>query len=144
MFASISRRPACALAAGTFGLLISVAPALAHVAGPPAHSSLRAFNRFDFNRHAFNRFGHHRFNRIGRNQLGLADWGYSGGPWDYSGGQPPAPIIVGGGGPPVSINLYTGAGGGEIGGGYTGGCVIHKLLYDRAGKFVGERQIPAC
>ncbi|HEX9169654.1 MAG TPA: hypothetical protein VF886_12130 [Roseiarcus sp.] len=25
-----------------------------------------------------------------------------------------------------------------------GGCVIHKLNYDSAGKYVGERQIPGC
>jgi len=25
-----------------------------------------------------------------------------------------------------------------------GGCVIHKLSYDTAGKYVGERQIPGC
>jgi hypothetical protein len=25
-----------------------------------------------------------------------------------------------------------------------GGCVIHKLGYDSAGKYVGERQIPGC
>jgi len=25
-----------------------------------------------------------------------------------------------------------------------GGCVIHKLIYDRAGKYVGERQTPEC
>jgi hypothetical protein len=25
-----------------------------------------------------------------------------------------------------------------------GGCVIHKLIYDRDGKYVGERQIPEC
>ena len=26
----------------------------------------------------------------------------------------------------------------------SGGCVIHRLLYDRAGKYVGERQTPEC
>jgi hypothetical protein len=25
-----------------------------------------------------------------------------------------------------------------------GGCVIHKLIYDRAGKYIGERQTPEC
>jgi hypothetical protein len=25
-----------------------------------------------------------------------------------------------------------------------GGCVIHKLIYDGSGKYLGERQIPGC
>jgi hypothetical protein len=25
-----------------------------------------------------------------------------------------------------------------------GGCVIHRLMYDHAGKYVGERQTPEC
>ena len=29
-------------------------------------------------------------------------------------------------------------------GAYAGGCVIHKLIYDSNGKYVGERQIPLC
>jgi hypothetical protein len=151
---SLLTRAARASVAGTLLFSLGLAPALARVGA--AHSSvafvhgrplgLRASNHFDFKRHAFERFDRHRFgfNRFRGNQLGLG-LGFWGGQWGYSGDPPPSePIIVGGGGPPVVINLDAGAGGGEIGGGYVGGCVIHKLMYDPAGKFVGERQIPAC
>ena len=148
---SLLTRAARASVAGTLLLSLGLGPALAHVAA--AHSSvafvhgrplgLRASNHFDFKRHAFDRFDRHRFgfNRFRGNQLGLG-WGL----WGYSSDQPQAPSepIIVGGGPPVVINLDAGVGGGEIGGGYMGGCVIHKLMYDPAGKFVGERQIPAC
>ena len=29
-------------------------------------------------------------------------------------------------------------------GAYAGGCVIHKLIYNSNGKYVGERRIPLC
>ena len=53
------------------------------------------------------------------------------------------PIVVGEGAP-VIINVGAGAESGDAGGGYGGGCVIHKLIYDSNGKYVGERQSPQC
>jgi hypothetical protein len=106
------------------------------------------FNRFGFNRFGFNRFG---FNRFGGNQLALGGWGWggwSGNDWGWGdwGGAPVStgasePIIVGGGAP-VIINV--GADPPSGGAGYAGGCVIHKLIYDHDGKYVGERQSPQC
>ncbi len=107
-------------------------------------------NRFGFDRFGFDRFGVNRFgfDRFGRNagvwnwnQLGLGGWGYWDGPVSAP-AAPSAPIIVGGGGPPVAINVYPGAVAGP--GDAVGGCVIHQLQYDRAGNYVGERQIPNC
>ena len=48
-----------------------------------------------------------------------------------------------GGGAPIIINIGVDPGPGDAGA-LGGGCVIHKLTYDNAGKYVGERQIPHC
>ena len=53
------------------------------------------------------------------------------------------PIIVGDGAP-VIINIGADPAPGRPGAGYGGGCVIHKLIYDSDGKYVGERQSPQC
>jgi hypothetical protein len=111
------------------------------------------FNRFGFNRFSgkrFDRFGSNRFNRFGfdafgRNQLGVGGWGGWG--WDGWSGAPvstgPSEPIIGGGGAPVIINIGAdpkpSAAAAEA-----GGCVIHKLIYDSNGKYVGERQSPQC
>ena len=42
------------------------------------------------------------------------------------------------------ISFNGGPGTGDAGSGYTGGCVIHKLMYDGDGKYVGEQQTPEC
>ena len=96
------------------------------------------FNRFGFNR--FNRFG---FNRFGGNQLLIGGWG-----WGDWGGAPAStgasqPIIVSGGAP-VIINVGADPSQGDASAEYGGGCVIHKLMYDSNGKYVGERQSPQC
>ena len=97
-----------------------------------------AFNRFGPNR--FDRFGFNRFNRFG-NQFLIGGWG------GWSGYSAPAaasePIVVGGG-PPVIINIGVDPAQGDAASAYMGGCVIHKLMYDSNGKYVGERQIPQC
>jgi len=101
------------------------------------------FNRFGpkpVDRFGFNRFGRFGFNRFG-NQLLIGGWG-----WDGWGGVPIStgvsePIILGDGAP-VIINV--GADPAPRGAGYEGGCVIHKLIYDSAGKYVGDRQSPQC
>ncbi len=97
-----------------------------------------AFNRFGPNR--FDRFGFNHFNRFG-NQFLIGGWG------GWSGYSAPAaasePIVVGGG-PPVIINIGVDPTQGDAASAYMGGCVIHKLMYDSNGKYVGERQIPQC
>ncbi len=97
-------------------------------------------NRFDrFGSNRFNRFG---FNRFGGNQLFVGGWGWGG--WGgYSAPAASEPIIVGDGAP-VIINIRVDPGPGDAAGALSGGCVIHKLNYDSAGKYVGERQIPQC
>jgi hypothetical protein len=169
---SLVRRAASACVAATLAFSLSLAPSCARMGGPagrPAfgsghfsHFAPRGLNRrFDFDRFGFNRFGSKRFgsnrfgfnrfgfnrfgsNRFGENQLAIGGWGdWGGGDW---GGAPVStgasePIIVGGGGP-VIINV--GADPPSGGAGYAGGCVIHKLVYDHDGKYVGERQSPQC
>jgi len=109
------------------------------------------FNRFGskrFDRFGFNRFGRFGYNRFGFNRFGnqLLIGGWDGWGWDGWGGVPVStgvsePIILGGGAP-VIINV--GAEPAARGAGYEGGCVIHKLIYDSAGKYAGEQQSPQC
>jgi hypothetical protein len=115
------------------------------------------FNRFDFNRfdpNASGRFGDDRFgsfvangfNRLGagpfgRSQLligGWGDWGWGGVP-----ASAPQPIIMGDGAP-IIINVGADPAPGAAAAGYAGACVIHKLIYDSSGKYVGERQSRQC
>jgi hypothetical protein len=164
---SLLMRAGRACAAATLVLSLGLAPVFAHMAAPfarpglgPAHFpgfAARGFNRFGFTRLGFNRFGLNRFDRFGFNhfgfgrfgwngagwgwnQLGLAGWGY----WGDPNSAPSEPIIIGGGGPPLVVNVVAGSGTGGAGDGYAGGCVIHKLIYDVDGKYVGQRQIPQC
>ena len=166
MAISLSSRAAFACAAATLVFCLGVAPSFARMGGGASfgrpspgfgHSprfAPRGFNRrFDFDRFGLNRFGSRRFdrfgfNRFGRfgfnrfgNQLFIGGWGSDG--W---GGVPVStgvsePIILGDGAP-VIINV--GANPAPRGVGHEGGCVIHKLIYDSAGKYVGERQSPQC
>lgn len=110
------------------------------------------FNRFrpnGFDRFGFNRFGRFGFNRFGFNRFGnqLFVGGWGGWGWDGWGGAPvstaPSEPIVVGDGAPVIINIGTDPPAGQAGAGYAG-CVTHKLIYDGAGKFVGERQTSQC
>jgi hypothetical protein len=154
---SLATRAARACAAATLALSLSFAPSYARMAGtagaPSARSALggghfphfapRGFNRrFDFDRFGANRFGRFGFNRFG-NQLFVGGWGWGG----WGGGQfstgASEPIIVGGGAP-VIINIGADPEPGGAGAGYGGGCVTHKLIYDGAGKYVGERQTSQC
>jgi len=115
-------------------------------AGHSRRFAPRGFDRrADFERFGFNRFGTKRFDRFGFNRFGnqllIGGWG-----WDGWGGVPVStgasyPIILGDGAP-VIINV--GADPAPRRAGYEGGCVIHKLIYDSAGKYVGERQSPQC
>jgi hypothetical protein len=154
---SLIRRAASACVAATLAFSFSLAPSSARMGGPagrpafgPGHFSHFAprglnrrfdFDRFGFNRFGFNRFNRFGFNRFGGNQLAIGGWG-----WGDWGGYPvstgaSAPILVGDGAP-VIINV--GADPPPGGAGYAGGCIIHKLIYDHDGKYVGERQSPQC
>ena len=156
---SLSLAPSYARMGG--GSFARPAPGFGHF----QHFAPRGFNRrFDFDRFGFNRFGHQRFdrfgfNRFGRfnrfnrfgfgafggNQLAVGGWGWGG--WGWGGGPVSAgatqPIILGDGAP-VIINIGADPNAGDAGAGYGGGCVIHKLIYDSNGKYVGERQSPQC
>jgi hypothetical protein len=169
----LSLRVARACAIATVILSLGLAPSFARMGGSAggsfAHSSFgtdhashlapRGFNqRFETGRFGFNRFGPNRFDRSGFNRLNrfgpnrfggnqfFGGWGGSG--WDGWGGVPAStgasePILAGDGAP-VIINIGVDPGQGDAGGALSGGCVIHKLNYDNAGKYVGERQIPQC
>ncbi|HKN28694.1 MAG TPA: hypothetical protein VJY34_12730 [Roseiarcus sp.] len=66
--------------------------------------------------------------------------------WDGFGQPSPAPdppvAVADGGAPLLAVNVYPGVAQGA--GDRRGGCVIHQLKYDGAGKYVGERQTPYC
>jgi hypothetical protein len=163
---------ACAAAPLVFSvslLSLSLAPSYARTGGVGgasfAHLGLgsghfQRFARRGFNQRVdFDRFGFHRFrancfglsgaacnrfsfDRFG-NQLVIGGWGWGG----WSGFPVPAaasgPIIVGDGAP-VIINIGADPALGNAAARYGGGCVIHKLIYDSNGTYVGERQTPQC
>jgi hypothetical protein len=160
---SLATSAARACVATTFALSLSFAPSYARMAGtagaPSARSALGGghfahfaspgFNRrFDFDRFGANRFGRFGFDRFGFNRFGggqrfVGGWGWGGwggGPFSTGASEP---IIVGGGAP-VIINIGADPEPGGAGAGYGGGCVTHKLIYDSAGKYVGERQTSQC
>lgn len=155
-----------ACAAAALLLSLPLTPVLAHMpAGPSASAwiggrhiaphSFRAFNRFGFNPSRFEHFDNRRFgfNRSGLNSHASYS-GYSGPVLDgagYGGYTPSfqtaAPIIIDAAGPPVAIPVYADgdAGAGDVGAGNAVACpVLHVLNYDEAGRYVGERQVPAC
>jgi hypothetical protein len=76
-------------------------------------------------------------------QAGPFGWGF----WP-SYGYANAPAGSGGDAPVVisapSIAVYAGADPAGYQAGPEGGCVIHKLLYDRDDKYVGERRFSEC
>jgi hypothetical protein len=79
------------------------------------------------------------------NQAGLAGFGYWSSP--YASADPAT--TPGGDGPQVvigapEVTFYPATAPQSFDGTYEGGCVIHKLIYDRSGKYVGERQTPEC
>jgi hypothetical protein len=137
---SLVSRAACACVTATLVFAFSFAPSYARTGGGASFGrpAFGAGHSPRFAPRGFNgRFG---FNRFG-NQLLLGGWGWDG----WGGYSVPAaasePIILGDGAP-VIINV--GAEPAAPGAGYEGGCVIHKLIYDSAGKYVGERQSPQC
>jgi hypothetical protein len=150
-------RGARAYALATLIVSLGLSPSFARMGGPaggwfahPAfgmghfsHSAPGGFNRrfeadpFGSQRlgaNRFDRFGDNHFNRFGRSPLFVGGWGWGGLP------APAAsePIVVGASAP-VIINI--GVDPAQRADAYAGGCVIHKLKYDSAGKYIGERQI---
>jgi hypothetical protein len=151
---SLSSRAARACALATLVFSLGLSPSFARMGGSAggsfAHSSFgtghashfasHGFNpRFETGRFGFNRFGPNRFDRFGRNQLLVGGgWGWGG----YSASAAPPPHFDGDGAP-IIINIGVDPATGDAGA-LRGGCIIHKLTYDNAGKYVGERQIPHC
>jgi hypothetical protein len=91
--------------------------------------------------------GQNGFRRYGRfrNGGGFYGPGFWYGPYGYGdgyGGGGASPVIIVVGAPALSD--FPGALGGNADPSPEGGCVIHKLNYDSAGKYVGERQIRGC
>jgi hypothetical protein len=119
-----------------------------------SHFTPRAFKgRFEAGRFGFNHFGPNRFDRFGLNRFNRSGFNrfgnqlFVGGWGGWSGYPAPAaasePMIVGDGAP-VIINIGVDPAASAAASPYAGGCVIHKLMYDSNGKYVGERQIPQC
>ncbi len=86
-----------------------------------------------------------RFGRNGRfwNGGGFYGSGFWYGPYGFAdtGGGGAGPVIIV---TAPSFSDFPAAAPEGAGPGSQGGCVIHKLSYDRAGKFVGERQTSQC
>jgi hypothetical protein len=150
---SLSMRAARACAAGTLLLFVALAPAVAHVsapsAGPAARGGLHRVNRFGFNHSRIDHFDSRRFrlNRFGSNANALFSGLDGSDYWNYPPSYPTGPIIVGSGAPPAVINVFAGGdpGASEVGAAGGVACpVVHLLEYDAAGRYVGERQLPAC
>ena len=146
---SLSAAPSFARMGGVGGASFGRArfgPGHAHGFSPRAFKQGFGPHRFGFNRFGpgrFDRFGYNRFGRFGYNRFGnqllIGGWGWGG----YS--APAAasgPIVLGGA--PVIIDVGADPASRDAGGASAGGCVIHKLMYDSAGKYVGDRQSPQC
>lgn len=169
MAISLVTRGARAFALAALVWSLSLSPSFAHMGGrggaPFArsasgfghfpHFAPRGFDRrFAFNRFGFHRFGPNRFNRFGFDRFNRFGFGAFGGNaliiggWGWGGGFPvPAAAsepIIAGDGAPVIINIGADPPSGGAGAGYRGACVTHKLDYDSAGKYVGERQSSQC
>jgi hypothetical protein len=134
---SLSAEAAFAHGSASFG-----APAM-RAGGVHGHASGPGWRNNSRSSWAWRGQNHFRWGRNGRfgNQFGLL-----GGYWPY--GFSDSGDGAGGGGALVVIgapvlNVDPAAASASLGG-PEGGCVIHKLLYDRTGKYVGERQTPEC
>jgi hypothetical protein len=91
--------------------------------------------------------GESGFRRNGRFRNG--GWFYGPGSWygpygyaDAGGGGGAGGLVIVVGAPALSV--LPGAPAGAADPSPEGGCVIHKLKYDAAGNYVGERQTPGC
>ena len=91
--------------------------------------------------------GQNGFRRDGRfrNGGGFYGPGFWYGPYGYAdagGGGGAGGLVIVVGAPALSV--FPGAPAGAADPSPEGGCVIHKLKYDGAGNYVGERQTPGC
>jgi hypothetical protein len=118
-------------------------PGLVH--GHGSASGWRSASRQSWNWRSQN-----RWSRYGRNSWLWNGGGFYGsglwyGPYGYAGAGPGgggAPVIIGVGAP--SFTAFPAAANETGDPGPQGGCVLHKLTYDSAGHYVGERQTPQC
>ena len=106
--------------------------------------SRNGWAHYRWGRNDWGRYGRGRNGWAGNGGRGYGDGvGYWDGPLGYA-----EPAVAAGGGPPVvfapAITVYAPAAarGGDAA--EPGGCVIHKLEYDAAGNYVGEKQYPQC
>ncbi|HSU99333.1 MAG TPA: hypothetical protein VLI91_04435 [Roseiarcus sp.] len=160
MRTSLTMRAGCVCLAAITVLSLGLSPSFARMGGtaggafsrsgfgmgPSSHVAPHGFNRrFEAGRFGFNRFGPNRFGRFAfhrfNNPLLIGGWSGWGG---YSApAAAPQPVVVGDGAP-VIINIGLDPAPVGAATAYAGGCVIHKLMYDSRGKYVGERLIPQC
>jgi len=159
MRTSLLTRAASASAAAALFLSLGLEPALAHTQGSfrspvarpmIAHSHGQARGSRNGGRYSWTwRSQNGRNHRSGDgwlwNQAGFygSDFWYS--PYGFAGaasGVGGAPVIIAVGAPSFNGFPSPVAEGGDPNA--EGGCVIHKLIYDGSGKYVGERQIPGC
>ena len=160
--------------AASLSLVLCLSQAVAHVGGAsglalraaPAHARNVWVGRFGWShggwawrgrngwtwRRQYGWNGWNRRNGWGRNgsygnQAGYFD-GFGYWPWGYgyadaapasNGGDAPSIIVIG---PPA--NAYPVPLPAAFERGPESACVIHKLEYDRAGKYTGEKQFPQC
>ncbi len=155
MRTSLLMRAVSASAAVTLFLSLGVEAPLAHGAssfrapvmrGGPVHGHMSALGSRHGSRSSWAWRGENRFSRNGRfrNGGGFFGSGFWFSPYAYAdtgsaaGGSPL--VVVGA----PALNVFPAAASESFDANAQGGCVIHKLIYDRAGKYVGERQTPEC
>ena len=170
---SLSMGAGRACAAATLFLSLSAPPALSHATLPglglrvgTVHGHAQWAGSLGWTRNARAWQGESgwsrssRWNGWGRNAWRWNGWGLNGRYWSQAGlyglGYWPSPdayasaaIAPGADGPSIvigapSINVYPPAEPASFDRDIGGGCVIHKLIYDRDGKYVGEQQTPEC
>jgi hypothetical protein len=153
---SLLVRAAAASAAVTLLISPDLEPALAHAQAsfrPPV--TRPAFGASHRQAQGWGNGGRQSWSQNGRNRWSRNGWDwnwgglYGSGFWyspygfaDSSGG-------VGGGAPVImvgapSFNDFPAALAEGADPNAEGGCVIHKLIYDGSGKYLGERQVPGC
>jgi len=157
MRASLSMRAAAASAAVTLFLSFGLEAAIAHgqasfrspVMRPgTAYGRHQAMGWRNGGRQSWSWRSQYGRNRWSRNGWGWNQGGlYGGGSWyspygfgnAASGAGGGAPLIIVVGEPSLPAAVADSADQHA-----EGGCVIHKLVYDGSGKYVGERQTPGC
>ena len=157
MRTSLAMRAAAASAAALLFFAPGLEAALAHnqtMFRAPAlrpgfvHNNGQAAGLRDGGPHSWSWRGRYGWNRYGRNGWFWNGGGLYGGGFLYSpygfmdtgGGSTGTLVVVGA----PALSVFPGAPAGVADPSPQGGCVIHKLAYDSAGNYVGERQTPEC